>query len=101
MVYFVAQIRLWKLFWQRSRPRPQPRLAPPESGFSCAVRRRGDGGLDSEVGSKRGNDIYFMGIIDILQASPLAKAYFRHQPENNLTGRSISYSHLGTAGPFR
>ncbi|CAM9821089.1 unnamed protein product, partial [Ectocarpus sp. 12 AP-2014] len=50
------------------RPRPEPRLAPPESAVSCAIKRRLDGGLDSEVGGKRGRDIYFMGIIDILQA---------------------------------
>lgn len=44
-----------------------PCLAPPESGDSCVIRRRADGGLESEVDGKRGKDIYFMGIIDILQ----------------------------------
>lgn len=60
-------------FWFDSllRPRPEPRLAPPESGVSCAIKRRLDGGLDSEVNGKRGQDIYFMGIIDILQVSQL------------------------------
>ncbi|CAM9585348.1 unnamed protein product, partial [Pylaiella littoralis] len=52
-----------------AKPRPEPRLAPPESRGSCVIKRRSDGGLDSEVGGKRGRDIYFMGIIDILQAS--------------------------------
>ena len=51
------------------RPTPEPRLAPPETGVSCTILRRADGGMESEVCGKRGRDIYFMGIIDILQAS--------------------------------
>lgn len=42
-------------------------MAPPESGISCVIHRRMDEGLESEVGGKRGKDIYYMGIIDILQ----------------------------------
>lgn len=60
-------------------------MAPPESGVSCAIKRRLDGGLDSEVNGKRGQDIYFMGIIDILQVSQL-RGQLHYLSENECMG---------------
>ena len=80
-------------FWFDSllRPRPEPRLAPPESGVSCAIKRRLDGGLDSEVNGKRGQDIYFMGIIDILQVSQL-RGQLHYLSENECMGYVSQFS---------
>lgn len=40
-----------------------------EAKEASALRRRSDGGLDSEVGGQPGSDVYYVGVIDILQAS--------------------------------
>lgn len=37
------------------------------TGPSSHLRKRRDGGINSEVDNKRSNEVYFMGIIDILQ----------------------------------
>lgn len=40
------------------------------------VRYRADGGVDSEVDGAPGKDVYFMGIIDILQVRMYPRAPF-------------------------